>query len=151
MELTATRQRLVASDADLSGSSFTNVNLSGAFFNDVNLAAATFTDANMAGTHIQNVTLRGSRISDANLAEIAIEQCALEGMTIDGISVANMMAAYRVAHPRPGWRQSDVQPVLPKHHGAVLKVSAFRPITAVAVRAAIYGRRAPQRTHCEGN
>jgi uncharacterized protein YjbI with pentapeptide repeats len=75
MELRKTKQKLEVDDADLSGSSFVNVNLSGAVFRDINFS----------GTTIENVNLSGVSISDCNIA----------GATINGVAVTELFAAYR--------------------------------------------------------
>jgi len=75
MHLRNTKEELLADNADLRGSSFRNANLSAATFDDVNLAKA----------KLNNVNLSGVEIADANI----------EGMMIDGVSVADALAAYR--------------------------------------------------------
>ena len=82
LKLERTRQRVEATDTDMSGSTFSDVNLSGALFDDVNLAGAT----------IRNANLSRLRISDANLS----------GASIDGIALEDLIAAYRAAHPKAG-------------------------------------------------
>ena len=59
-EIHHTRQKINANDADLSGSSFTNVNLSGAAFNNVKLT----------GASIDNACLSKMRIEGANLSDL---------------------------------------------------------------------------------
>ena len=66
IELKGTKQRLGATDADLSGSAFTETNLSGATFANVNLTGA------------------------------SIEDCQIAGMTIEGIVVSDLLSAYRL-------------------------------------------------------
>jgi len=75
LQLIHTRQRLDVNDADLSGSSFVNVKLANAAFEDINLSRTT----------IHNVNLSHVIITDANT----------EGMTINGILVSDLQAAYR--------------------------------------------------------
>jgi len=76
-KLEGTRQRLEATDADMSGSTFTDVNLSGAT--------------------IQNANLAQLRISNADLRGVSIVESQTDGMTINGILVADLLAAYRAA------------------------------------------------------
>jgi uncharacterized protein YjbI with pentapeptide repeats len=90
IKLERIKRRVEAADADLSGSTFTDVNLAGAAFDDVNLAGAT----------INNAALSGLRISDANLSGAAIVQCAMDEMTINGISLSALLAAYQAVHPK---------------------------------------------------
>jgi uncharacterized protein YjbI with pentapeptide repeats len=89
VKLERIRRRIEARDADLSGSTFANTNLSGAAFRDVTLAGATIDDANLAEV----------RISDANLTNVSIADSRTDGMTIDGIPVAALLAAWRAANP----------------------------------------------------
>ncbi|GIL39704.1 VOC family protein [Roseiterribacter gracilis] len=92
LTLTNTQRLLVVDDADLAGSSFTNVKLANAIFDDVNLAAA----------RLSNVNLTGLSIRDANLRNAAISDSALDGMTIDGIAVTDLLAAYRARKSADG-------------------------------------------------
>jgi uncharacterized protein YjbI with pentapeptide repeats len=85
--LTSTRKRIEANDANLSGSTFKNVNLAGAEFDDVNLQGSTIHNANLSDLKIKGANLRGASIIHAHL----------EGMTIDGIAVTDLLAAYRAA------------------------------------------------------
>ena len=80
IQLEKVRQRVQATDADMSGSTFNNVNLGRAAFNDVNLAEAT----------VQNANLFKLRISNANLSCVSIADSNTEGMTIDAIPVADL-------------------------------------------------------------
>jgi uncharacterized protein YjbI with pentapeptide repeats len=77
IELKQTRRRVDALDADMSGSSFVNVNLSSATFRDVNLSGATLRDINLSG--------------------VSIVDCRTDGMTIEGVAVEDLLAAYRAA------------------------------------------------------
>jgi uncharacterized protein YjbI with pentapeptide repeats len=87
LNLTNIKQRIEADDADLSGSTFTNVRLFRAKFHDVNLAEGAISNANLSGL----------RISNANLAGASIVDSATNGMTINGIAVSDLLAAYRLA------------------------------------------------------
>jgi uncharacterized protein YjbI with pentapeptide repeats len=97
IKLQRTKQRVEATDTDMSGSTFTDVNLSGATFNDSNLAGTTIKDANLSGWCVQNVNLSGLRINNANLTDASIVESSTAGMTIDGITVADLMTTYRAA------------------------------------------------------
>ena len=88
IQLERTRQRVEATDADMSASTFTDVNLAQSAFNNVNLAGATVHNANLAAL----------RISDANLTGASLVDSITQGMPIDGILVAEMIAAYKEAH-----------------------------------------------------
>jgi uncharacterized protein YjbI with pentapeptide repeats len=75
LQLIHTRQRLEVNDADLSASSFVNVKLANATFDNINLSGAT----------LNNACLSGVAITDANTT----------GMTIEGVLVSDLQAAYR--------------------------------------------------------
>ncbi len=77
VELKHAKQRIEATDMDLSGS--------------------VFVDVNFAGTSITDVNFTGLRVSDANLTDAVFNDCKTDGMTINGIAVADLMAAYRAA------------------------------------------------------
>ncbi len=89
MELHKTAEHLNVSETDVSGSKFDDVNFSG----------ATFENVNMSGWRVNNVNLSGLRITRANLAGAAISDARMNGMTINGILVSDLLAAYQAAHP----------------------------------------------------
>jgi hypothetical protein len=95
IQVKGTKRLVKAEDADLSGSSFTDVNLSGATFKDVNFAGAQFEDANLSGWSVRNANLAGLKMNNADLRGASIVESLTAGMTIDGIEVAELMAAYR--------------------------------------------------------
>jgi uncharacterized protein YjbI with pentapeptide repeats len=49
----------------------------------------------MFGWRVHNVNLSGLRLTNANLAGAALKDCRYEGMTIEGIEVTELLAAYR--------------------------------------------------------
>jgi uncharacterized protein YjbI with pentapeptide repeats len=51
----------------------------------------------MSGWRVRSVNLSGLRLTHANLAGAAIGDSRYEGMTIDGIPVTAMIAAYKAA------------------------------------------------------
>jgi len=63
-----------------------DVNLAGATFNNVNLAQARFTDINLFGSFFDNINFTNAVIG---------KNCNITGMTIDGIAVEELLAAYR--------------------------------------------------------
>jgi uncharacterized protein YjbI with pentapeptide repeats len=89
IKLTSTKQRVEAVDADMSGSTFTDVRLAGAKFSDVNLEGVMIDDANLSGLRISNADMRGASIVES----------LTDGMTINGIAVSDLLKAYRAAHP----------------------------------------------------
>jgi len=95
VKLQQTKERIDANDADLSGSTFKKVDLSGSRYDDVN----------MSGWRINDVNLAGLRLSKANLAGASITASRFDGMTIDGILVTDLLAAYHAGGkgpPEPG-------------------------------------------------
>jgi uncharacterized protein YjbI with pentapeptide repeats len=95
MKLKDAKERLEVHHSDLSGSSFDDVNFSGTSYKNINMSGSVFDDINMSGWRVDNVNLAGLRLSRANLAGASISNCRLEGMTIEGIPVADLLAAYR--------------------------------------------------------
>jgi uncharacterized protein YjbI with pentapeptide repeats len=95
IEVSGTKTQVKAEGADLSGSSFTDVNLSGAILRNVNFSEAQIEDANLSGWTVRNACLAGIKISNADLRDAAIEDSLTTGMTIDGIAVSDLTAAYR--------------------------------------------------------
>lgn len=78
-QLIHTRQRLDANDADLSASSFVNVKLTNTTFDDIDFCNTT--------------------INNANLSNVSITDSCTVGMTIDGVLVSELQAAYRALRP----------------------------------------------------
>jgi uncharacterized protein YjbI with pentapeptide repeats len=63
-----------------------------------NLAGSRFEDIDLSGTTFANVNMTAVAISDANMADVEISHSATDDMTIDGVRVADLFAAYRSAH-----------------------------------------------------
>jgi uncharacterized protein YjbI with pentapeptide repeats len=93
------KQRIEAAHADLSGSTFTDVNLAESTFENVKLSGTNICDVNLSESSIECANLSGLRIHQANLRGASIADSHTESMTIDGIPVAALLAAYRSAHP----------------------------------------------------
>jgi PhnB protein len=85
MNIRDTKETLLATHADLSGSSFTEVNLREAQFTDVNLSKATFADINLSEATFSRV----------NLANVEITDCNISGMKIKGILVSELLKSYK--------------------------------------------------------
>ena len=68
MRIECQKHRLDVHHADLSGSRFDDVNLSGLDFHNVNMSGCSFDDVNMSGWRVHNVNLAGLKIDKANLA-----------------------------------------------------------------------------------
>lgn len=123
MEPTIKTGKHLAENANLSGSRFHDVNLSGAEFDDVNLSNASFHDINLSDITVTAVQIGGARFkhiglppcapgkqrplsfeeADLNsstftkcdLSGVKISDCNTDGMTIDGMAVSDLLAAYR--------------------------------------------------------
>jgi uncharacterized protein YjbI with pentapeptide repeats len=123
MELRIQCGKNVAEHADISGSVFTDVNLKGATFDNVNMSGVKFHDINLSDIDVSAVQmggakfrhvglppktpgkqrpvsfsemdLNGSTFALCDLSNVKIESCKVEGMTIDGVAVADMLAAYK--------------------------------------------------------
>jgi uncharacterized protein YjbI with pentapeptide repeats len=91
------KERLEVGKSDLSGSVFDDVNMSGCTLHNINLLGASIDDANMSGWRVNSVNLSGLRLTKANLADVSIGDSRYEGMTIEGIPVTAMIAAYKAA------------------------------------------------------
>jgi uncharacterized protein YjbI with pentapeptide repeats len=69
-------------------------------FNDVNLAGTTFENVNLSNARIHDVKLSHLVIDNANLSHASIAESCLHGMTINGILVTDLLAAYSAQqHP----------------------------------------------------
>jgi uncharacterized protein YjbI with pentapeptide repeats len=60
----------------------------------------------MSGWTVHDVNLSGLRIDKANLAGAAIVNSRLQGMTIDGIEVTDLLAAWKAQHAGEGAAKS---------------------------------------------
>ncbi|ADW70248.1 pentapeptide repeat-containing protein [Granulicella tundricola] len=101
MKITEVTEQIEAVHDDLTGSSFIDVNLASATFSNVNLACADFESACLNDVKLHNVTCLRMQIYDADLSGVTIAESNTETMTIDGITVAALMAAYRKCGPNP--------------------------------------------------
>jgi len=100
-------------DVCLGNAEFDNVSLAGAKLHNINLSDITVTAAQMGGATFKHIglpsgstekqrplrfeeaDLNGTIILKCDLSGVKIEQCNTRGMTIDGISIADLMAAYK--------------------------------------------------------
>jgi uncharacterized protein YjbI with pentapeptide repeats len=87
MNIASSAEAIHASDSNLSGSSF----------RDVNLSDAEFTNARCHRLQMRDVDLSASLIANGNLGRVRIEDCNVDGMSIDGVLVSDMLAAYLAA------------------------------------------------------
>lgn len=103
-------------NANMAGAKFDNVNLSKASFFNINLSDITITAAQIGGAKFKHVgpppdkdgkqerqravsfeemMLCDSTFVKVDLSNVRISDCDMAGMTIDGIPVADMIAAYK--------------------------------------------------------
>ena len=108
-------------DVNMAGTQFDNVNLSKARLHNINLSDISITAAQIGGAtfrHIgpppdkegkqerqrpvafEEMMLCDSTFRKVDLSNVRIEDCDLKGMTIDGIPVTDLIAAYRQREKR---------------------------------------------------
>ena len=143
MNIHQQKHRLQVTDSDLSGSVYDDVNLSGSSYENVNMSGGTFDDLNMSGWRVHHVNLSGLKIDRANLAGASIVNSRLDGMTIDGIEVTELMAAWKAKnaarHGSTGTSNDALRSALA--HAGVLGAARYgcrhRPRRRVASMAAV--------------
>lgn len=105
-------------EVNLAGSEFENVNMSQAKLHDINLSEISISAANLGGAHFKHigpapgpdgkqerqkaVTFEEAMLCDStfrkvDLSNVKIIDCNTEGMTIDGVPVKDLIAAYKKA------------------------------------------------------
>ena len=108
----------VFQDVNLAGAEFENVNMSQARLHDINLSDVTISAANLGGAHFRHIgpapdpsgkqerqkaiTFEEAQLGDStfrkvDLSNVKIIDCNLQGMTIDGVLVTDLIAAYQKA------------------------------------------------------
>lgn len=95
IEVIGTRWQVKAEDANMSGSSFVDVDLSRSRFKNVNVAHAWIEGANLSEWRVCNVNFARLKIEKADLRGASIADSLTTGMTINGISVEELLAAHR--------------------------------------------------------
>ena len=123
MKATITCGKHMAEHANISGSRFHDVNMAGVEFDDVNMGEARFHNINMSDISVSAVQmggarfkhiglppgsqekqrplsfeeadLNGSTFTKCDLAGVQIKDCNVDGMMIEGIPVADLLAAYK--------------------------------------------------------
>jgi len=106
----------VFNDVNLSGATFENVNMSKTRMHDINLSDLDLSAANLGGAHFKHIgpapdkdgkqarqkaiTFEEAMLCDStfrkvDMSNVKIVDCQMDGMTIDGIPVADLVAAYR--------------------------------------------------------
>lgn len=105
-------------DVNLADSEFENVNMSGTRLHDINLSDVSISAANLGGAQFRHlgpapdpsgkqarqrpVTFEEAQLCDStftkvDLSNVKIVNCTIEGMTIDGVLVTDLLAAYKNA------------------------------------------------------
>jgi uncharacterized protein YjbI with pentapeptide repeats len=100
---------------NLEGAEFEDVNLGRASFHDINMSDVSITAAQIGGARFKHIgpppgkdgkhdrqravsfeemQLCDSTFRDVDLSNVSIVDCNISGMTIDGVLVTEMMAAY---------------------------------------------------------
>ena len=103
-------------DVNLSGSEFENVNMSKTRLHDINMSEVSISAANLGGAHFKHIgpapdkngrqerqkaitfeeaMLCDSTFKKVDLSNVKIIDCDLHGMTIDGVLVTDLIAAYK--------------------------------------------------------
>lgn len=90
---------------DFNEKNFRDCNMKDVDFYEINMKRSNFTNSNLRNSLMQNtvlcqsrfnnVDLSGSIIGDTDLSNLKISQCNIDGMTINGISVEDMIQAYK--------------------------------------------------------
>lgn len=76
--------------ASLPNSLFDDLNLANSTFNNINLQGAKFSDINMSETTYGELTMAGAEFVNCTMKNVKLENCDITGMTINGISVAEV-------------------------------------------------------------
>ena len=108
----------VFNNVDLSSSTFENVNMSRTRMHDINLSDISISAANLGGAHFKHlgpapdqngkqakqkaVTFEEAQLCDStfkkvDLSNVKVIACNVDGMTIDGVLVTDLIAAYKKA------------------------------------------------------
>jgi uncharacterized protein YjbI with pentapeptide repeats len=103
-------------DVNLAGAEFENVNMSQTRMHDINLSDLSVSAANLGGAHFKHlgpapdkngkqerqkaVTFEEAQLCDStfkkvDLSHVKIIDCNVDGMTIDGVLVTDLIAAYK--------------------------------------------------------
>lgn len=89
-----TRETLEVTDSEVTGARFDNVNLSNARFDNVDLSASRITKANLANVAIEDANVANTTFRNVNMSNVDIVDAQTAGMRINGIALADLLAAY---------------------------------------------------------
>jgi uncharacterized protein YjbI with pentapeptide repeats len=102
MQVHDTRDVLDVKNATMANSRFDDVNLSNTRFHNANLSAAAFDKVLLSNASVVEANLSNALFRDVNMSNVKIEKAQTAGMTINGISVHDMMQAYEAAQAAGG-------------------------------------------------
>ena len=88
LNLVDTVYKMHASDCDFSSSQF----------EDINLSDSKVTEASYAGSQFTEVMFDRSQFFNTSWVDVSISNSRYDGMTIEGISVPELLALYRKYH-----------------------------------------------------
>lgn len=99
-------------DVNLAGTTFRNANLSDVTVSDAQIGGATFRHigpppgttgaaARQRGVNFEEMQLCDSVFRQVDLSQVRIVDCHMEGMTINGIAVTDLLAAYAAHTAKP--------------------------------------------------
>jgi uncharacterized protein YjbI with pentapeptide repeats len=66
------------------------------------LSGSKFDDLNMSGWRVHNANLSGLKVEKANLAGVSFVDARVEGATIECVSVTDLLAYWRAGHGARG-------------------------------------------------
>jgi uncharacterized protein YjbI with pentapeptide repeats len=92
--------RVEAYDVNLTGSGFEDALFRNATFKHTSLEASTFELVRFDGASMTNVSFEGCNIERASFVNCAIKRGRFAGMTIDGISVEELLEVYHTQQSR---------------------------------------------------
>jgi uncharacterized protein YjbI with pentapeptide repeats len=95
IDLCSCKHSLNAEDADLSKSAFEEVSLAHSRFRAVSFEDVEIERARMSGLRAKCINLSNSSWEDSDFTGVSIRRGRYEGMTIDGVSVTDLLAAHR--------------------------------------------------------
>ena len=72
-----------------------NANMVGSIFHNVNLTGVSLEDVNMSKAKLRHITFAGAQFHDVDMSEVEMTACQDEKMIIDGVPVKDLIAAYR--------------------------------------------------------
>lgn len=99
IQLSRCEHEIEAEGAEFRGSRFTEVSLQDARFEMVTFANAQFEKVTFEACRFDEVRFDGAAFGKASFKNVALAAHHLEGLTIEGVSAAELLDAWRAAHP----------------------------------------------------